>query len=140
MTSLSGSVFHKFVAFGIYIQMNCGRHLCEQKVDGDEIVYLSVGTFIFQLSAWAIVALSCFAQLHQIQSLDDHGQHQGAHFHKHHYHYKIDMDGRDCPKWKVTCLIFWTGYGIRLSLSSELLLMPSRHKHNERRYNSYCVP
>jgi len=23
--------------------MNCGRHLCEQRVDGEETVYLSVG-------------------------------------------------------------------------------------------------
>jgi len=25
------------------VQMNCGRHLCEQRVDGDKIVYLSMG-------------------------------------------------------------------------------------------------
>jgi len=63
------------------------------------------------------VARSCFAQLHQIQSLDDHVQHQGAHFHKHDYPHQIDVDGCDSPKWRVVCLIFW------LSLSSDLLLM-----------------
>jgi len=99
---------------------------------------LSFHFISFQLSGWAVVAPSCFAELHQIQSLDCHVQHQGTHFHKHHYHY---TDGCDSPKWRVACLThFLTGCGIRLSDS---LLMPvqatmHRRRHSERSYNSYC--
>ena len=84
--------------------------------------------FIFQLSEGALVAPSCFAQLHQIQSLDDHIQHQGAHFHKHDYHHQIDIDGCDSPKWRVACLIFWLSLGVRRLC---------RHSFENNRYGSF---
>ena len=46
---------------------------------------------VFHVSFSVVRMGSCstfvLAQLHQIQSLDDHVQHQEAHFRKHHDHY-----------------------------------------------------
>ena len=68
--------------------------------------------FIFQSPGWALVALVLFTGA-SVQSLEDHVQHQGrTYFRKDRW-----------SKWRVNCLILWTGCGIRLLLSSDSLLM-----------------
>ena len=79
---------------------------------------------------------SCFAQLHQIQSLDDHVQHQVAHFHKHDYHHQIDIDGCDSSKWRVACHFLAVTV---FRFATHAGLGHHRCRHSSRSYNSWHI-